>query len=350
ASFFETTCPKCGKPAKRITDTMDTFTCSSWYFLRYCDPHNDEQPFSKESVDHWMAVDNYIGGIEHAILHLLYSRFWTKVMRDLGMIDIDEPFTNLLCQGMVKDANGDTMSKSKGNVVPPSSVIDPYGADTMRLAILFVAPPEKDFDWDPEAVAGANRFIKRAWRVVWQLVEGAAAGDVDPKALDANAKELNRVLHEMGIKCTNDFDRGQFNTAISAVMELTNAASKYVNDVDAEKRDGALCHRVAHDIVTMLAPICPHWAEELFHEALGREGSVYNEPWPEFDAAQAKSDTVEIAVQIKGKVRARIQVAAAASKEELEAAAREAVAEQIAGKTVKKVVVVPGRLVNIVAI
>ena len=350
APFYETTCPKCGRPAKRITDTMDTFTCSSWYYLRYCDPHNDEAPFSKEAVDRWMPVDNYIGGIEHAILHLLYSRFWTKVLRDLGMVDVDEPFTNLLCQGMVKDENGDTMSKSKGNVVPPSSVIDPYGADTMRLAILFVAPPEKDFDWDPEAVAGANRFIKRAWRVVWQLVEGAAAGDVDPKALDANAKELNRVLHEMGIKCTNDFDRGQFNTAISAVMELTNAASKYVNDVDAEKRDGALCYRVAHDIVTMLAPICPHWAEELFHEALGREGSVYNEPWPEFDAAQAKSDTVEIAVQIKGKVRARINVPADAAKDELEAAAKEAVAAQLEGKDIKKVIVVPGRLVNIVAL
>ena len=350
APFYETTCPKCGRPAKRITDTMDTFTCSSWYYLRYCDPHNDEAPFSKEAVDRWMPVDNYIGGIEHAILHLLYSRFWTKVLRDLGMVDVDEPFTNLLCQGMVKDENGDTMSKSKGNVVPPSSVIDPYGADTMRLAILFVAPPEKDFDWDPEAVAGANRFIKRAWRVVWQLVEGAAAGDVDTKALDANAKELNRVLHEMGIKCTNDFDRGQFNTAISAVMELTNAASKYVNDVEAEKRDGALCYRVAHDIVTMLAPICPHWAEELFHEALGREGSVYNEPWPEFDAAQAKSDTVEIAVQLKGKVRARINVPADAAKDELEAAAKEAVAAQLEGKDIKKVIVVPGRLVNIVAL
>ena len=350
APFYETTCPKCGKPAKRITDTMDTFTCSSWYYLRYTDPHNDKAPFSKEAVDRWMPVDNYIGGIEHAILHLLYSRFWTKVLRDMGMIDEDEPFTNLLCQGMVKDEHGDTMSKSKGNVVPPSSVIDPYGADTMRLAILFVAPPEKDFDWDPEAVAGANRFIKRAWRVVWQLVEGAAAGDVDTKALDANAKELNRVLHEMGIKCTNDFDRGQFNTAISAVMELTNAASKYVNDVEAEKRDGALCYRVAHDIVTMLAPICPHWAEELFHEALGREGSVYNEPWPEFDAAQAKSDTVEIAVQIKGKVRARINVPADAAKDELEAAAKEAVAAQLEGKDIKKVIVVPGRLVNIVAL
>ena len=165
APFYETTCPKCGRPARRITDTMDTFTCSSWYYLRYCDPHNEELPFSREAVDRWMPVDNYIGGIEHAILHLLYSRFFTKVLRDLGMIGIDEPFDNLLCQGMVKDANGDTMSKSKGNVVPPSSVIEPYGADTMRLAILFIAPPEKDFNWDEEAVAGANRFISApgAW-------------------------------------------------------------------------------------------------------------------------------------------------------------------------------------------
>ncbi len=251
---------------------------------------------------------------------------------------------------MVKDANGDTMSKSKGNVVPPSSVIEPYGADTMRLAILFVAPPEKDFDWDEEAVAGANRFIKRAWRVVWQLCDNAAKGTVDPKSLDAKSAELNRALHQMGIKCTNDFDRGQFNTAISAVMELTNAASKYVNDVPAEKRDSALSWRVAHDIVAMLSPICPHWAEELFHEALGLEGSVYNEPWPEFDPDQAKSDTIQIAVRIKGKVRAHVDVAADASKEELEAAAREAVAEQLEGKDVKKVIVVPGRLVNIVAI
>lgn len=348
--FYETTCPKCGKPAKRITDTMDTFMCSSWYYLRYTDPHNDKAPFLKEAVDRWMPVDNYIGGIEHAILHLLYSRFWTKVLRDMGMVDVDEPFTNLLCQGMVKDENGDTMSKSKGNVVPPSSVIDPYGADTMRLAILFVAPPEKDFDWDPEAVAGANRFIKRAWRVVWLLSHGAKRGEVDASKLSGADAELNRALHELGIKCTNDFDRGQFNTAISASMELVNAASKYVNDVPEDKRDAALAWRVAHDIVTMLAPICPHWAEELFHEALGLSGSVYNEPWPKFDAEQAKSDMVEIAVQIKGKVRARIQVAADASKEELESAAREAVAEQIAGKTVKKVVVVPGRLVNIVAI
>ena len=349
APFYETTCPKCGKPAKRITDTMDTFTCSSWYYLRYCDPHNDEAPFSKEAVDRWMPVDNYIGGIEHAILHLLYSRFWTKVLRDLGMIDEDEPFTNLLCQGMVKDEHGDVMSKSKGNVVPPSSVIGPYGADTMRLAILFIAPPEKDFDWDPKAVAGANRFIKRAWNIVWQLSQNAEAGEVDHKALKGTAAELFRTLNGMGLKCTSDFDRGQFNTAISAVMEIVNAASKYVND-DASARDARLDFRVANDIVAMLAPICPHWAEELYHEALHLTGSVYNEPWPAFDAELAKGDEVEIAVQIKGKVRGRITVAADASDDEMAEAAKAAVADQLAGKDVKKVIVVKGRLVNIVAI
>ena len=348
--FVETTCPKCGKPAKRITDTMDTFTCSSWYYLRYCDPHNTELPFSKESVDRWMPVDNYIGGIEHAILHLLYSRFFTKVLRDLGMIAIDEPFKNLMTQGMVKDEHGDTMSKSKGNVVPPSSVIEPYGADTMRLAILFVAPPEKDFDWDEKVVAGANRFIKRAWRVVWELSRTADASAVfDHTALDAKSLELNRVLNAMGIRCTTEFDKGQFNTAISAVMELVNAASAYINEVPVESRDAALCYKVANDVVAMLAPIIPHWAEELSHEALGKDTPVYHQPWPEFDPEQAKSNTVEIAVQLKGKVRARIEVSADASEEELTAAATEAIADQLEGKEIRKVIVVKGRLVNIVA-
>ena len=348
--FVETTCPQCGKPAKRITDTMDTFTCSSWYYLRYCDPHNTELPFSKESVDRWMPVDNYIGGIEHAILHLLYSRFFTKVLCDLGMIDIDEPFKNLMTQGMVKDEHGDTMSKSKGNVVPPSSVIEPYGADTMRLAILFVAPPEKDFDWDEKVVAGANRFIKRAWRVVWELSRTADASAVlDHISLDPQSLELNRVLNAMGIRCTTEFDKGQFNTAISAVMELVNAASAYINEVPAESRDAALCYKVANDVVAMLAPIIPHWAEELSHEALGKDTPVYHQPWPEFDPEQAKSNTVEIAVQLKGKVRARIEVAADASEEELTAAATEAIADQLEGKEIRKVIVVKGRLVNIVA-
>ena len=347
--FYETTCPVCGRPAHRITDTMDTFTCSSWYYLRYCDPHNEELPFSKESVDRWMPVDNYIGGIEHAILHLLYSRFFTKVLRDLGMIGIDEPFKNLLTQGMVKDEHGDTMSKSKGNVVPPSSVIEPYGADTMRLAILFVAPPEKDFDWDEKAVAGANRFIKRAWRIVWELTKTAdASATLDTTTLDAASAALNRELHALGLRCTHEFDEGQFNTAISAIMELINAVSSYLNDVAESERSQALCYRVASDIVAMLAPIIPHWAEELQHTALHKETPVYHEPWPIFDEAQAKSNTIEIAVQIKGKVRARIMVDADASEDELSHAAQQAVAQQLEGREIRKVIVVPGRLVNIV--
>ena len=348
--FYETTCPVCGRPARRETDTMDTFTCSSWYYLRYCDPHNEELPFSREAADRWMPVDNYIGGIEHAILHLLYSRFFTKALRDMGLLDVDEPFTNLLCQGMVKDEHGETMSKSKGNVVPPSSVIEPFGADTMRLTILFIAPPEKDFDWDPKAVEGANRFLKRAWRMVWQLV-GDADFDaaVDPASLSGAALELNREMHRTLAKCTDDFERAQFNTAISAMMELVNAASAYLNATEAGQRDGALCAAVATNIVSVLAPICPFWAEELWHEALGNTTSVYTAPWPTFDPEQAKRDTVEIAVQVLGKVRARIEVAADASKEELEKSAVEAAGKWIAGKNVVKVIVVPGKLVNIVA-
>lgn len=376
--FYETTCPKCGRPAHRITDTMDTFTCSSWYYLRYCDPHNEKQPFSKELANHWMSVDNYIGGIEHAILHLLYARFWTKVLRDLGMLDIDEPFKNLLCQGMVKDANGETMSKSKGNVVPPSSVLDPFGADTLRLAILFIAPPEKGFSWDEEAVQGANRFLKRAWRVVWQLATGIATSPalavasqalptpdmIEPSMFSERERQLWLTVHKMGLKCTQDFDRANFNTAISAIMELTNAASKYVNaraedfkNDDDQTIDRAtrfqtdtLAHWTARVLVALMAPIVPHWAEELFHEALGQTSSVYNEAWPEFDESQAHGETLEMGVQLKGKLKARIQVPLDASEQETSALAQEALAKQLEGLTIKKVIVVPGRLVNIVAI
>ena len=347
--FYETTCPVCGAPARRETDTMDTFTCSSWYYLRYTDPHNTELPFSREAANRFMPVDNYIGGIEHAILHLLYSRFFTKALRDMGLLDVDEPFTNLLCQGMVKDENGDTMSKSKGNVVPPSSVIEPFGADTMRLAILFIAPPEKDFDWDPKAVEGANRFIKRAWRIVWQLAETAGdAASLDKGALSKPALELYRERHRTLAKCTEDFDRGQFNTAISAMMELVNAASAYINAVPAAERDAALTALVACDIVSVLAPICPFACEELWHAALGREGSVYTAPWPEFDAAEAAADEVEIAVQVLGKMRARVMVPAGADVAAMQAAAEAAVAKHIEGKTVVKVICVPGKLVNLV--
>ena len=347
--FYETTCPVCGAPARRETDTMDTFTCSSWYYLRYTDPHNTELPFSREAANRFMPVDNYIGGIEHAILHLLYSRFFTKALRDMGLLDVDEPFTNLLCQGMVKDENGDTMSKSKGNVVPPSSVIEPFGADTMRLAILFIAPPEKDFDWDPKAVEGANRFIKRAWRIVWQLVETAGdASALDKAALSKPALELYRERHRTLAKCTEDFDRGQFNTAISAMMELVNAASAYINAVPAADRDAALTALVACDIVSVLAPICPFACEELWHAALGREGSVYTAPWPEFDVSEAAADEVEIAVQVLGKMRARVMVPAGADAQAMQAAAEAAVARHLEGKTVVKAICIPGKLVNLV--
>ncbi len=347
--FYETTCPVCGAPARRETDTMDTFTCSSWYYLRYTDPHNTELPFSREAADRWMPVDNYIGGIEHAILHLLYSRFFTKALRDMGMLGADEPFTNLLCQGMVKDANGDTMSKSKGNVVPPSSVIEPFGADTMRLAILFIAPPEKDFDWDEKAVEGANRFIKRAWRTVWQLVDGVDKTAVlDKSALDEEGLKLYRERHRTLAKCTNDFDRGQFNTAISAMMELVNAANAYLNATPVDVRDAALCTLVAVDIVSVLSPICPFACEELWHAALQCEGSVYTAPWPEFDEAEAAADEVEIAVQVLGKMRARAMVPTDADAAVMQAAAEAAAAKWIEGKTVVKAICVPGKLVNLV--
>ena len=347
--FYETTCPVCGRPAKRETDTMDTFTCSSWYYIRYCDPHNTELPFSRESVDRWMPVDNYIGGIEHAILHLLYSRFFTKALRDLGMIDVDEPFTNLLCQGMVKDENGETMSKSKGNVVPPSSVIEPYGADTMRLAILFIAPPEKDFDWDPKAVAGANRFIKRAWSIVWQLANsGDAKAELDTSKLSDEAMKLYRERHRTIAKCTEDFDRQQFNTAISAVMELVNAASAYLNAVDDSDRDRALCRLVATDIVSILSPVCPFWADELWHSALDNDGNVYTAPWPEYDLAETVEDEVEIAVQVLGKMRVHVKVPSDASKEQMQEAAETAAAKWIGDKKVVKAICVPGKLVNLV--
>ncbi|MBE6069840.1 MAG: leucine--tRNA ligase, partial [Clostridium lundense] len=345
--FYECTCPVCGAPARRETDTMDTFTCSSWYYLRYTDPKNGELPFGKDVANHWMPVDNYIGGIEHAILHLLYSRFWTRVCRDLGLCDIDEPFVNLLCQGMVKDENGETMSKSKGNVMPPSSVIGPYGADTMRLSILFIAPPEKDFDWDPNAVAGCNRFLKRAWRTVWQLAQGAAEGEV--VVANEAEKTLNRELHRTVMRCTQDFDRAQFNTAISAVMEMVNASDDYLKAVEGGERNAALCFKAASDIVRCLAPICPHWSEELWHAQLGQDGSVYNAAWPTFDPEAAKADVVEVVVQVCGKVRTHIDVPRETPAEELQKLGLEAAEKWLEGKQIVKVVAIPGKLVNIVA-
>ena len=341
--FYECTCPVCGKPAHRETDTMDTFTCSSWYYLRYTDPHNTELPFAKDKADRFMPVDQYIGGIEHAILHLLYSRFWTKVARDAGMLDFDEPFTNLLCQGMVKDSKGETMSKSKGNVVSPESLIDEYGVDAARACILFMAPPDKDLQWDDKSCAAMARFLKRAWGQVWSLAD--ATGPADDGQL---AKELNRQMHATIKKVGADIERFNFNTALASIMELSNTTADYLNATAEDARDRELCRAVATTLVLLLAPYAPHWADELWTEALGNEGSAYDVAWPSFDEEATKADEVERAVMIGGKVRGHITTAADASEDEIVAAALEAVADRIEGLTVRKTIVAP-TVVNVVA-
>lgn len=359
ASFAETTCPVCGKPARRETDTMDTFTCSSWYYLRYTDPHNTEMPFTPEKANRWMPVDQYIGGIEHAILHLLYSRFFTKVFRDMGLVNFDEPFANLLCQGMVKDENGETMSKSKGNVIAPEDMIAAYGADAVRAYILFMAPPDKDLLWDEGGLGGIYKFMNRAWRIVHDLVGKAdeetlfAAGSRADEAEKAR-KTLHRERHRVVGKVIEDFGRNNFNTAIAAIMELVNASADYLRKASAETRMAneaakAQCLEVAEVIVKLLAPITPHWAEELWVSVLGHETSIHTEAWPTFDANEAAADEIELAVQINGKVKARIMVDASAEEDAIRQAALASVEQATEGKNIVKVIVIPGRLVNIVA-
>ena len=352
AEFVECTCPKCGKPARRETDTMDTFTCSSWYYLRYCDPHNDQAPFDRELVNRYMPVDQYIGGIEHAILHLLYSRFFTKVLRDAGMLDFDEPFTNLLCQGMVKDEHGETMSKSKGNVVSPVKMMDAYGADAVRTYILFMAPPDKDLDWNEAGLGGIYRFLNRVWRIVYDLMGQAGEETLYQPGSESQAAEAAKVLlrerHRVVGKATDDFERNNFNTAISAMMELANAAGDYLRKAAPAARDAELGRDVAETLVKLLSPMAAHMTEELWHTVLGHEDSVHEQAWPEFDPEKAKADEVELAVQINGKVKARITVAADAAEDAIIETALEAAANAIGDKTVVKKIVIPGRLVNIV--
>ena len=347
-SFVNCTCPKCGKPARRETDTMDTFICSSWYYLRYTDPHNDKLPFDKDKVNYWAPVDQYIGGIEHAILHLLYSRFFTKVLRDAGMVDFSEPFTNLLTQGMVlKD--GSKMSKSKGNVVSPEEIIAQYGADTARLFILFAAPVDRDLDWSDEGVAGASRFLKRVWRIMETFEAQIKAGqdEYDVSSLTEEEKELRRVLHTTIKKVTEDIrDRFMFNTAISSIMELVNAFYAFQN---SETINGNLVREVSVAIIKLLAPFAPHITEELWSILIG-EGSVHQQRWPECDEAATVKAEVQIVLQINGKVRDRIMIATGISREEMEVAAKAnaRVQELTAGKTIVKMICVPDKLVNIV--
>lgn len=347
-SFVNCTCPKCGKPARRETDTMDTFICSSWYYLRYTDPHNDKLPFAKDKVNYWAPVDQYIGGIEHAILHLLYSRFFTKVLRDAGMVDFAEPFTNLLTQGMVlKD--GGKMSKSKGNVVSPEEIIGQYGADTARLFILFAAPVDRDLDWSDDGVAGAYRFLRRVWRIM-EIFEDkikSSSDEYDITALTAEEKELRRVLHTTIKKVTEDIrDRFMFNTAISSIMELVNAFYAFQ---DSKTINGGLVREVSLNLLKMLAPFAPHITEELWSILVG-QGSIHQQQWPQYEEAATVQAEVEIVLQINGKVRDRIMIATGISREEMETAAKAnaRVQELTEGKNIVKMICVPDKLVNVV--
>ena len=344
--FLHCKCPTCGGDATRETDTMDTFICSSWYYYRYADPKNTERPFDRDKVNYWAPVDQYIGGIEHAILHLLYARFFTKVLRDAGMLDFDEPFTNLLTQGMViKD--GAKMSKSLGNVVSPEEIIDRYGADTARLFILFAAPVDRDLDWSDQGVEGAYRFLGRVWRILGQFAETikGASASYDAATLSTEEAELRRVLHATIKKVTEDVrDRFMFNTAISSIMELVNAFYAFQ---DKELTPG-LARETASALVRMLAPFAPHITAELWAELFG--GNVHAQTWPQYDAAALVQDEVEIVLQINGKVRDRVKVATGLDRAALEQIAAELprAKELTAGKTIVKVVCVPGKLVNIV--
>ena len=346
-SFVHCTCPKCGGPARRETDTMDTFICSSWYYMRYTDPHNTHKPFAADKVNYWAPVDQYIGGIEHAILHLLYSRFFTKVLRDEKLLDFDEPFQNLLTQGMViKD--GAKMSKSKGNVVSPEEIIQKYGADTARLFILFAAPVERDLEWSDQGVEGAFRFLNRVWRIVAHFEDAIREGidDYDHSTLTAEEKSLRRTLHQTIKKVTEDVgERFMFNTAISAVMELVNA---FYGFQDRTVHPG-LVREFSFALVKMLAPFAPHITEELWSRMEGK-GSVHDARWPKFDRAAIVEDEVEIVLQINGKVRDKLTVPADMKPQEMEklALAQPKVVELTAGKTIVKVICVPKKLVNIV--
>lgn len=349
--FVHCKCPKCGADATRETDTMDTFLCSSWYYLRYTDAHNDKKPFDKELNNYWGPVDQYIGGIEHAILHLLYSRFFVKVLRDAGLVDYDEPFSNLLTQGMViKD--GAKMSKSLGNVVSPEEILSKYGADTARLFILFAAPPERELEWSDQGVEGSFRFLNRIWRIVqaFEAVLAQKVTEYDHSNLSEADKDLRRVLHSSIKKVTNDIEtRFNFNTAISTMMELVNALYAYKEA--AKELNAGLIYEAISDLIKMMSPFVPHITEELWRGAIDANSSVHEQSWPECDEEALKVDNVEIVLQVNGKVRGRLTVPAEATKEELEkiAMADANVQAHIGDATVRKVICVPGRLVNIVA-
>jgi leucyl-tRNA synthetase len=339
--FINVKCPKCGGDARRESDTMDTFVDSSWYFYRYCDPVNSAAPFDSNKIAHWFPIDQYIGGVTHAILHLIYSRFWAKVMRDLGLITSGEPAQRLFTQGMVLGEDGSAMSKSKGNVVDPEIMMEKYGADTCRLFVLFSAPPEKDMPWNESSVSGQRRFLERVYRFVTRNIDRLEETEKDPAAV----RKARRKLHQTLRKITADFDnRWHFNTSIAALMELMNELYALEDGLS-----GAALQEILPTVVLMLEPFAPYIAAELW-EDLGRTGHVFRQPWPEFDTQLAAEDQAEVVVQINGKLRTRLSVDHGTSKEDLEALAKTDARIQplIEGKEIVKVVVVPGKLVNIV--
>ena len=346
-SFINVTCPLCGQPARREADTMDTFVQSSWYFLRYCCPDLLDGPLDSERVDYWMSVDQYIGGIEHAVMHLLYARFFTKVLRDLGYITCDEPFTKLLTQGMViKD--GAKMSKSKGNVVDPNGLIDRYGADTARLFSLFAAPPEKDLDWSDQGVDGSFRFLNRVWKLVHDrldLINNSKT--VNLSALTGEERTLRRAVHKTIRKVTEDIEeRFHFNTAIAAVMELLNVLQ---GAELATPQYGAVMKEALGSLVQMLAPFVPHITEELW-QRMGHHTPLSETPWPDYDREAVVDDEALVVIQVNGKLRSKFTVPAGTDEETMKsiALADEKVLPFIEGKQVRKVICIPGKLVNIV--
>ena len=345
--WVATECPRCGAAARRETDTMDTFVDSSWYFLRYLDAHNDEAAWSRSAADNWMPVDQYIGGVEHAILHLMYARFFTKALADLGQLGVQEPFANLFTQGMIT-RDGAKMSKSKGNTVSPGDYVERYGADTARTYVCFMGPPERGGDWTDEGVEGVNRFLSRLWRLCEEVEARTGAAEPDPQA-GGEARELLAKAHWAIEKTTRDFERGfQFNTVISAVMELVNDAYRLKDDLYGSPEGAAAVRFATATAASLIFPFAPHLGSEVYERLAG--GRVWEQPWPQADPELLVSDTVTLVVQINGKLRDRIEAPAEASKEELLKLARqsEKVARHLDGSEIVKEIVVPGKLVNLV--
>jgi leucyl-tRNA synthetase len=341
--FLRATCPVCGGPAIRETDTMDTFVDSSWYFLRFCDARDARMPFDPAKVAHWMPVDQYIGGIEHAILHLLYARFFTKALADLGLVpgDLREPFSRLFSQGMVR-LGGTKMSKSKGNVVSPAEFFESHGADALRLFHLFVGPPGEDADWSDHGVEGASRFLARVWR----LATGEAGSEpVERDETDAD-RGITRARHALVAKATDDFERWAYNTAVAACMEFVNELYRYVQSPEGPRR--ATLDDAVDALLLVLAPMTPHITAELWEMRGG--GHIHEERWPSYDPDLARAETVTMIVQVNGKVRDRIEVEADITEDEMETRALQSlrVQEHLGGRPPRKVVAVPPKLINLV--